>query len=236
MPAIKRIEGEEFNVLDLTLTAAQTTRVPTFVAGIGALIPLTTSGASVKNSYARSGRFQLPISTGETVSMGDLVYYDSSAATVKNTVPAAGFYLGIAADDGTATAGYVDVLLNETLGNDVQPITTIADAVDTAPTLTAAQVIGGIVEGTPTAARAYTLPTAALLLAVIPNAKVGTEVKLTVCNNAAATHAITITDSASITAGGVAAHAAVAAATAKTIRIVFSNVTAASEAAVWYLA
>lgn len=235
MGAKERIDGENYNVLDLTLTSAVTAWTPVFVAGLGALIPKVTADANVKVAYIRSGRYQFPITTSLTVSRGRAVYYNSAANTVQETIPAAGFYLGVAADNGTGTAGYVDVLINETVGNSVQPKVTVTDIADTAPTLTAAQIIGGIIKSTPTAARAATLPTAALLLAVIPNAIVGTEVRVTFNNAAAATHALTITDSASITNGGVAAHAAVAAATAKSIRIVFTNVTADSEAAVWYL-
>ena len=54
---------------------------------------------------------------------------------------------------------------------------------------------------------------------------VGTTVKFKVVNCAAATHSVTIVASDSITNGGIAAHLGVAAATAASFEIVFTNVT-----------
>lgn len=68
----------------------------------------------------------------------------------------------------------------------------VQTATDTA-TLTAAQVLGGIIVGTPTAAATYTLPTVALLEATLSNAKVGTTFDLSIINVATtATYDITI--------------------------------------------
>ena len=55
-----------------------------------------------------------------------------------------------------------------TMGYGSAPVT----ATDTA-TLTAAQVLNGIILATPTAAASYTLPTVALLEAALPSATVG---------------------------------------------------------------
>lgn len=229
---IERVECCESDVLDFAHTAATTAWTPICVPGLGVLIPRTTKVAGVKNSFARSGRYTAPIADSVAISKGNSVYYDSAADKVQTDIPAAGFFLGIAADNGTATAGYVDVLVNVKPRNKKTIITTVADG---AATYTAAQVLGGAFKSTPTAARAHTLPTAAQLKAALPDAEVGTEVEFTIDNLAAATHAITLTDSASITNGGIAAHAVVAAATAATFKIVFTNVTADSEAATWIL-
>ncbi len=103
-----------------------------------------------------------------------------------------------------------------------------------AATLTAEDVIGGIVKSTPTAAINITLPGADALLALVPGAVIGTTVKFKVVNCAAATNSITLVASASITNGGVGDHLVVAPATAASFEIVFTNVTAGSVAAVLY--
>lgn len=105
---------------------------------------------------------------------------------------------------------------------------------DTTATLEAADVIGGIVKSTPTGSISITLPDAAALLALVPGADVGTTVKFKVVNCAADTHGITLVASSSITNGGIAAHLSVAAATAASFEIVFTNVTTGEEAAVLY--
>jgi hypothetical protein len=105
---------------------------------------------------------------------------------------------------------------------------------DEAATLTAAEVIGGIIKSTPTANIDITLPAAADLLALVPGAVVGTTVKFKVVNCAAATYGITLVASTSITNGGIAAHLVVAPATAASFEIVFTNVTAGTVAAELY--
>jgi hypothetical protein len=105
---------------------------------------------------------------------------------------------------------------------------------NTTAILTAADVIGGIVKSTPAGDINITLPDAADLLALVPGAVVGTTVKFKVVNCAAETHGITLVASDSITNGGIAAHLSVAAATAASFEIVFTNVTADEEAAVLY--
>lgn len=105
---------------------------------------------------------------------------------------------------------------------------------NTTAALTAGEVIGGIIKSTPAANINITLPDAADLLELVPGAVVGTTVKFKVVNCAAATHGITLVASDSITNGGIAAHLSVAAATAASFEIVFTNVTADEEAAVLY--
>ena len=65
-------------------------------------------------------------------------------------------------------------------------------AVTDTVTITAAQVLTGILDGTPTAAATYTLPTAALLVAGIANCKVGSSFLLIVNNKSASALTITV--------------------------------------------
>ena len=70
-------------------------------------------------------------------------------------------------------------------------------------TLTAAQVTGGLLVGTPsTTAASYTLPTATLIDAVFTNAKVNSTFELTVINLGTSTGLITIVVGTGITAVG----------------------------------
>lgn len=80
-----------------------------------------------------------------------------------------------------------------------------ATATDTA-TLTAAQVLNGIILATPTAAAAYTLPTVANLEAALPSANVGNTIDFVVINLASnSSYDITMTTNTgwTVTGGGV---------------------------------
>jgi hypothetical protein len=112
--------------------------------------------------------------------------------------------------------------------------TVVTDLVDTAVTLTGAQVAGGVIVATPTANRSQTLPAASALLAAIGNAKIGTTVPLVLANLAAATHTETLVASSSITNGGIAGSLVTAAASTSRYLIRFTNVTTGAVAAVIY--
>lgn len=86
------------------------------------------------------------------------------------------------------------------MGYSAAPVT----ATDTA-TLTAAQVLNGIILATPTAAAAYTLPTVANLEAALSSAIVGNTVDFTVINLASSNYDITMTTNTgwTVTGGGV---------------------------------
>jgi hypothetical protein len=64
-------------------------------------------------------------------------------------------------------------------------IRSVTDLVDTAVTLTAAQLMTGIIKCTPTTARNQTLPTAAAIIAALPYHPTGTSYVFTVVNTAA---------------------------------------------------
>lgn len=58
--------------------------------------------------------------------------------------------------------------------------------------LTAAEVLGGFIDGTPVGAAAYTLPTATLMLAALSQAGIGNAIEFTVKNSAGGAHTITV--------------------------------------------
>ena len=107
----------------------------------------------------------------------------------------------MALSNGTGGYQLGDGNLGEaTMGYASAPVT----ATDTA-TLTAAQVLNGIILATPTAAANYTLPTVALLEAALPSANVGNTIDFVIVNLASSNYDITLVTSTgwTITGGGV---------------------------------
>jgi hypothetical protein len=107
--------------------------------------------------------------------------------------------------------------------------TTVTTMTDAAEALTAAMVVtnGGLLVGTPTAARAKTVPTGALTCASLSGYAVGDTFNVTFSNLAAATHALTVTAATGATIVG---SAVVSAATSATFRVRVS----AANTVVWY--
>jgi hypothetical protein len=104
-------------------------------------------------------------------------------------------------------------------------------ALDTAVTVTPAQVLGGFIRTSPAGAINLTLPTAALLVAALPGAKVGDTVEFMVSNTAGGANAATL-----VAGSGGTLRGPVAVPQNKTaiVRLTLTNVTAASEAYTGY--
>lgn len=230
----KCYKSSEGGVIKYAHSAIVTAWTPIYVAMIGVLIPIASAAANAMAAYETTGVFKFVVANNIAVSVGDRLYYDSANGVVQLTKPAAGFILGTAITAGTGNAAgtvMVEVSINEF---DEQITTSVAALSDAAATLTAAQLLGGLLTITPTADRNLTLPSAVSLISAMGSAKVGTTIEFTVKNLAAETHAAKLVASSSITNGGVAGDLAVAASGTATYKIVISNVTASSEAAVLY--
>lgn len=104
--------------------------------------------------------------------------------------------------------------------------TTQTALTDTA-TVTAAQLLTKVLDGTPTAAATYTLPTAASLVAALANPKVGDSFIFVVNNKAASALTITMAAGSGGTADGTLT---VAQNVIREFLVIITNVTAASEA------
>lgn len=102
-------------------------------------------------------------------------------------------------------------------------------ATDTA-TLTTAQMLAGIIDDTATAAATLTSPTAAQMVAAVPNCKVGSSFFF-VINAKAATHTITFAGGTGVTTDGTLTAAT---GTIRLYLFAFTNVTPGSEAAICY--
>ena len=90
-------------------------------------------------------------------------------------------------------------------GNNSETILSYSDAPQTATdtaTLTAAQVVNGMLVATPTANATLTLPTAALIDAAVPNARVGSTFELALINAAPATYTAAFALGTGISNGG----------------------------------
>ncbi len=94
-------------------------------------------------------------------------------------------------------------------GNRAEPIMGAYAAPQTATstnTLTAAQITGGMLVANPsTSAATYTLPTAALIDAAVPNATVGSTFDLNIVNTGTSSGAVTLAMGTGVTDGGNAA-------------------------------
>lgn len=94
-------------------------------------------------------------------------------------------------------------------------------------TVTAAQLLTKVLDGTPVAAATYTLPTAALLVAAIPGARVGDSFHFVVNNKSAGANTITVAAGTGVTANGTLT---VAKDVIRMFLVIITNVTSASEA------
>ena len=97
---------------------------------------------------------------------------------------------------------------------------------DTA-TVTAAQLLTKVLDGTPTAAATYTLSTAALLVAAIPGARVGDSFWVVINNKSGGANTITVAAGTGGTADGTLT---VAQNVIRSFLVIITNVTASSEA------
>ena len=116
-----------------------------------------------------------------------------------------------------------------TATNTMTSKTTATALTDAAETLTATMVVtnGGLLAGTPTAARAKTIPSGTLTCAALAGYKVGDTFEVAVINLAGATHALTVTAATGATIVG---SAVVSAATSALFRVRVS----ATNTVVWY--
>lgn len=184
--------------------SAVTAWTPIFVAGLGVLVPQVSNDASVSTSFYNKGVFKFTIASAVTVSKGDPLYYDSAAGKVQKTLPTTGFYLGVAVENGTATAGYVNVAINKEpmsqREGEMRRLTPATVSTAGAATQTVAQYVGGLILRDPNgASRTDTTPTAALIVAAISGAVADGAIRVIIENTADAEENITLSAGAGVT-------------------------------------
>jgi hypothetical protein len=179
--------------------------------------------------------------TDVTSSAAELNILDGVTATASELNTAAGVTAGtVTASKAVVVDSNKDVgtLRNVRMTRLIRGSTATSDATAGARTYTAAEILGGIiVRDCAGAGRSDVLPTAALLVAAIPNATVGDVIECVIVNGSDAAETITL---GAGSGGGFDTNQTTASRvipqnTSKVLRIRLTNVTASSEAYVAYL-
>lgn len=191
-------------VINYAHSATVVASTPIYVAGLGVLVPQVSADASVVVAYYKVGVFRAKIATAVAVVKGDPLYYDTATDSVQKTVPAAGFFIGTAVEDGTATAGYVNVAINvqpmSVRQGEFRRLSTATVATAGIATQTAAQYVGGLILRDPAgASRVDTTPTAALLVAAISGVVADGAIRFVIENTADAEEDITLAAGVGVT-------------------------------------
>lgn len=225
--------------LDLTAPSGGVT------SGVGVLIGRLFSVARVTAAAAAAfvggtrGVWSLAKTSAQAWVVGEVIYWDDANKRADNVATAGFRRIGVAVAAAANPSSTGQVRLDHAVGplqGDTGPAAA-SKATAGAVTLTAAEIIGGIVVADCAGAgRTYTLPTAALLVAAIPGAKVGDIVRCLVVNGSDAAEAITLAagTGGDFDANQTAASRVVGQNTSKLVLIRLTNVTASSEAYVVY--
>jgi len=166
---------------------------------------------------------------GETAASGATITAYHKARISGITTGTAGNLVYLSDVQGTylATVGTVPRTVGVELGGneifvDPKPAGVSVTALANTATVTAAQLLTKVIDGTPTAAATYTLPTATLLLAGMPSYGVGSSFLFIINNVTAATYAITVAAGEGGTADGTLT---VAAATCRVFMVIINSAT-----------
>jgi hypothetical protein len=192
--------------------------------------------AMAQDTYGSVGVYfvQRGVDTSTWTLVGDPVYLSATAGGITPTAPGVGAVVQrvgyVAVKSSTAGVVVYDLRSNAvSVPNPLLDQMTVTALADADATLSAAQHQGQIVTVAAGANnRTITTLTAALLLAAYPGARVGSTALLRMCNLKAA-NTVTVGLGSGVT-GATGFNAVVAAQTACTFALTFTNVTAASEA------
>ncbi len=194
--------SEDTSVIKYAHTSAVVADIPIYKAGIGWMIPQVSAEANVSISYRIEGIFRAPVANGISVVVGQDVFYNETTNRVQAADPGAGHLIGTMIEAATGNAGgtvLANMILNrladvsanfgaeDVVTEGIVISNSDATVINTAGsvTLTADNLRAGLLLCDPNgAARTYTLPTAALLVAAISDAVVGTQFELNIRNTA----------------------------------------------------
>lgn len=206
------------------------------------VIPQTTVAATYSFDGYAEGVHTLAKTSAQAWTEGQKIYWDNANSRCDSDAKL-GLCIGVAAAVAANPSSTGSVRLNG-IGSP-RAVSVAAEGTPTptskatagAVTLTAAEVLSGIiVVDTAGAGRTYTLPTAALLVAAVPQAKVGDVIRTYVVNGADAAEAITLAEGSGggWDANQTATSRVIGQNTSKMVHIRLTNVTASSEAYVVY--
>lgn len=178
-----------------------------------------------------------PVEYGATIAIGQPLTSDSigraipvTPSTIGNGVRIVGYAAeaGVLGDIGSVIVEPACTPFTSPIG-----FTTITNITTAGPaTYTAAQLLGGLItRNTSGAGRTDTTPTAALLVAAVPAAAVGTSFEFVIINTAGAAETLTVAGGTGVTISGTAT---IAQNNQKRWRAVFTNVGTGTEAVTIY--
>jgi hypothetical protein len=101
--------------------------------------------------------------------------------------------------NATPIQSYTPEPQSPNFGGQINVVTTITNFAGTNQTLTAAQILGGFIIGSPTGAANYTTDTAANIINAIEGAVVGSTIKVTIRNKSAGANTITLVAGTGVT-------------------------------------
>lgn len=225
--------------LDLTApTGGVTTGVGVLIGRLFAIATVTAAAAAAFVGKTR-GVIDIAKTSAQAWVAGEPIYWDDTNKRADNSVAAGFRRIGVAIAAAANPSSTGKVRLDEEPGPIQGEQLPAAASLATAgnETLTAAQLLGGTIVRDPAGAgRTDTLPTAALLVAAIPGAKVGDIIDTLIVNGADAAETITLAagTGGAFDANQTAASRVIPQNSSKRIRVRLTNVTAASEAYVVY--
>lgn len=228
--------------IDLTApTGGVTTGVGTLVGRLFA-VALATASAAAAFVGRRIGIWKLAKTSAQAWAVGDKIYWDDANKVASATLTAGFRFIGIAtsAAANPSSTGYVLLVPGFAawmVGQGEAGPAAASKNTAGPVTLTAAEIVGGIVVADPNGAgRTYTLPTAALLVAALQAPAVGDIIRCLIVNGADAAETITLAagSGGAFDANQTSASQVIGQNSSKYVHIRLTNVTAASEAYVVY--
>lgn len=193
-------------------------------------------------AFQTEGVFELAKTSAQAWTAGQKIYWDNANKRCDSD-PALGALIGAAEEvaDNPSSTGIVrldgiSLGRSASVAREGAPAATSKNTAG-GVTLTASEVLSGIlVADCNGAGRTYTFPTAALLVAAVPGAKVGDLLRLKVVNGSDAAEAITLAEGSGggWDANQTATSRVIGQNTSKDVLIRLTNVTASSEAYVLY--
>ncbi len=228
--------------ITLTAPAGGVTAGSGYRIGRFFVVAVSTVAAGLPFEGQLYGQVELPKTSAQAWSEGDAIYWDATNSRCDSD-PTKGQMIGVAAAAAANPTATGQVRLNAVacaralaVAQEGSPAATSKNTAG-GVTLTAAEVLSGILVADPNGAgRTYTFPTAALLVAALPGAKVGDLIRLYVVNGADAAEVLTLAEGAGggWDANQTASSRVIGQNTSKLVHIRLTNVTPAAEAYVMY--
>lgn len=209
---------------------------------VGSIFGVSTKTvlSGVASEFAVDGVWSLAKTSAQAWVVGDKIYWDNTNKRADVTATAGFRFIGVATDTAANPSSTGNVKLTTSgaalyQSDNLPAAASHADA--GAVTVTAAEVMGGtIVVDCSGAGRTYTFPTAALLVAAAPGARVGDKFDVLIVNGSDAAEAITLAagSGGAFDTNQTATSRVIGQNTSKLVRVRITVTTASSEAYVMY--